>query len=96
MSNWDRDSEPDFPSWFTGPMPDLSTGDCTTVDPELFFASVAGSHHSKVAKAVCAECPLEQECFEYAMSVPNLDGVWGGTTERERGTLRAQRAEEAA
>lgn len=44
------------------------------------------------AKGVCAGCPVRRECLDHALSDPTLDGVWGGTTERERRTLRARRA----
>ena len=40
------------------------------------------------AKAVCAQCPVAAECLDYAMAEPSLEGVWGGTIERERRRLR--------
>jgi WhiB family transcriptional regulator, redox-sensing transcriptional regulator len=44
---------------------------------------------TKQAKAVCAECPVLQECREYAITFPTtLRGVWGGLTFKQ---LRAER-----
>ena len=37
------------------------------------------------AKAVCRECPVVDDCLDYAMQVGNtLEGVWGGTSAVER------------
>lgn len=92
MTYWNPDSDPGLESWFTGAVPDLTGGDCATVDPELFFPAGPGSHNEKKAKAICAECPLLAECREYAISVPNMWGTWGGTTHHERKDIRAARA----
>lgn len=44
------------------------------------------------AKAICAECPVWRECLEYALENHLRDGVFGGTTEKERRViLRARR-----
>jgi hypothetical protein len=44
---------------------------------------------NKEAKAVCQTCPVIQKCLDYAMSAQEADGVWGGTTARERESLIA-------
>jgi hypothetical protein len=38
----------------------------------------------KVAKALCAECPIRQQCLEYAVEANEEWGIWGGLTPRER------------
>jgi hypothetical protein len=38
------------------------------------------------AKAFCIGCPVMAECLEIAL-VYNYQGVWGGTTEKERRKL---------
>jgi WhiB family transcriptional regulator, redox-sensing transcriptional regulator len=43
------------------------------------------------AKAICATCPVRQECLEYALRWDQLCGVWGGLSERERRQLRRER-----
>lgn len=42
------------------------------------------------AKKVCATCPVRVECLEWALAHEN-HGVWGGTSERERRTIRRRR-----
>jgi WhiB family redox-sensing transcriptional regulator len=45
------------------------------------------------ARALCAGCPVRAECLQFAMVTMQLDGVWGGLTERERQDMRSiQRA----
>lgn len=38
------------------------------------------------AKSVCARCVVRNECLAYAVE-RNEDGVWGGTSKRERRVL---------
>lgn len=49
------------------------------------------------AKAVCAVCPVRDDCLEDALSHWGTAGIWGGTTQTERDRLpRARlRASEA-
>jgi len=55
------------------------------------------------AKAICARCPIQQACLDYALDASPIQGVWGGTTEAERRLLKqrprrapARRAQEQA
>jgi hypothetical protein len=41
------------------------------------------------AKAVCRTCPVIQKCLDYALSAQEAEGVWGGTTAKERELLIA-------
>jgi WhiB family redox-sensing transcriptional regulator len=45
------------------------------------------------ALAVCAECPVRVRCLEFALREGHLqaEGVWGGTTGRERRRLFRER-----
>ena len=43
------------------------------------------------AKAVCAACPVQSECLDFALRLKVAHGVWGGLSERERRTLRRDR-----
>jgi hypothetical protein len=36
------------------------------------------------AKELCDSCPINRECFEYALESNQRHGVWGGTTPNER------------
>lgn len=66
---------------------------CRDEDPELFFP--IGSITSgpvrlqyEEAVAVCRRCEAITPCFAYALSDPSIIGIWGGTHEDERQTLR--------
>ena len=40
------------------------------------------------AKQVCGECPVKVDCLDYALETNQDSGIWGGTSEEERRTLR--------
>jgi WhiB family redox-sensing transcriptional regulator len=40
------------------------------------------------AKAVCATCPVQEDCLEWAMRNNESHGVWGGMGETDRRRLR--------
>lgn len=42
------------------------------------------------AKQVCENCPVQVECLMYAMEA-DMQGVWGGTTTKERERIKRQR-----
>lgn len=44
------------------------------------------------AKAICASCGVRRDCLDYAMSIRELHGIWGGLTEAERRSVLAQQA----
>lgn len=67
------------------------------VRPEAFFPVVKGSQahlFEAEAKAVCARCPVLEECREWALNVQEW-GIAGGLSEEERRTVRRARAEKA-
>ena len=46
----------------------------------------------RVAKRVCHQCPVMEECLETALQMgPACAGIWGGMTERQRRKLRTKR-----
>lgn len=63
------------------------TQPCAETDPEAFF-SEDGQYTA--AKRVCSACEWREPCLDYALRV-NVEGVWGGTSPRERRTLRRER-----
>lgn len=71
-----------LPPWVTGAL-------CAQVDPELFFPTKGGN--VRHARRICARCEVLDECAEYAIERPELDGVWGGLTGRQRRTVRRAR-----
>jgi WhiB family redox-sensing transcriptional regulator len=58
---------------------------CAQTDPESFFPEKGGS--TRQAKAVCAQCFVQAECLDWAMTNDERFGVWGGLSERERRKL---------
>ncbi|WP_298182693.1 WhiB family transcriptional regulator [Saccharomonospora sp.] len=63
---------------------------CRDEDPELFFPVSdmgPGAQQTAQAKAVCARCPVREECLRYALDNGLDYGIFGGLTERERRDL---------
>jgi hypothetical protein len=89
------DGYPDFEEFGTPP--------CAESFPDAFFTDEkseskifkngktivqtwARYDHEKEAKAICAECPYKVRCLTYALK-NSEQGIWGGTTERDRRKL---------
>ncbi len=70
---------------------------CKGPNAELFFPPASAERkderleRERVAKSICASCPVVEECLSYAMRIREVHGIWGGTTELERRSL-AERA----
>jgi len=61
---------------------------CAETDPEVFMPDqAADSVHTQQAKAICRQCPIQQECLAFALR-NGESGVWGGTSELERDRMR--------
>jgi len=72
----------------------MNQGACNGTDPALFFPGRGES--TTDAKAICARCPVRQECLDYALDHTERFGIWGGLSERERRRIRRQRHQAAA
>lgn len=59
---------------------------CREVDPDLFTSD--NTHDSRHAKKICQQCIVRNECLSWAIANPEMQGVLGGTTHRERQKLR--------
>ncbi|GAA2243460.1 WhiB family transcriptional regulator [Rarobacter faecitabidus] len=82
-----------------GPVMDLwewqYKGSCRDVDDTVFFhpegeRGAARRRRAEAAKAICAECPVLQQCREHALHVREPYGVWGGMSEDERAEILAE------
>lgn len=67
-------------------------GACRGVDPETFFSPDAERGPRRrareaAAKALCAVCPVVQECLDHALAVREPYGVWGGLSINERDSI---------
>jgi WhiB family redox-sensing transcriptional regulator len=68
----------------------LDNAACADTDPDAFFEE-PGSGIGRAAKRVCKTCPVMAECLEWALDNHEVYGVWGGTSEKQRRVIRAQR-----
>jgi WhiB family redox-sensing transcriptional regulator len=65
------------------------TQSCKKVpNPDMFFPHPTDKKGIKEAKEVCNSCKFIAPCLEYAIWEPSLEGIWGGTTWRQRQNLR--------
>ena len=63
-------------------------GACRGLDASVFYPD--DDEGAEAAKAVCADCSVKATCLDYALSVREKAGVWGGATERDRRRLIRQ------
>ncbi len=69
----------------------MLSGLCRDREPGFFFPSDGVGVDR--ARRVCATCPVQADCLEYALRYRIEHGVWGGASERERRRiLRSRRA----
>jgi WhiB family redox-sensing transcriptional regulator len=73
--------------------PSFLNAACRGKDPSLFHPARGDKTSAAVAKALCAVCPELVQCRVYAMSVPQLKGIWGGLSQSERTDLRRHHKE---
>jgi WhiB family redox-sensing transcriptional regulator len=64
----------------------LSLAECRFEDPELFLPKPGDN--TALAMAVCACCVVQRLCLPYALSHPELTGIWGGTCGSDRARTR--------
>jgi WhiB family redox-sensing transcriptional regulator len=67
----------------------LKEAKCKKMDTSVFFPRT--SEDSMLAKSICADCSVKQECLKYAIDNDISYGVWGGLSESTRRTIRTQR-----
>jgi WhiB family redox-sensing transcriptional regulator len=86
---------------FPGDYPDFEefgNPPCSETAPDAFFpedldpdsrgAHKAAYRMERQARAICNACPYKQRCLDYALTHRGISGIWGGTTDIERGRLR--------
>ncbi|MER7792937.1 WhiB family transcriptional regulator [Streptomyces sp. NPDC097640] len=64
---------------------------CRGADPDLFFPiGNSGPTLGQIdeAKGVCDQCPVVEQCLNWAIRMGWVEGIWGGTTEGERRAMR--------
>ena len=81
---WVRTHDWDVSAWRT-------RSACRDSDPDVFFpigATGVALDQIDAAKEICAVCPVNPECLEFALATNQEAGIWGGLTEEERRKLR--------
>jgi WhiB family redox-sensing transcriptional regulator len=77
------------PVWDRAKWRDLAA--CQDVDSSVFFpVGTTGAALVRInnAKAICATCPVQEECLTFAVATNQEFGVWGGCDEDERRRIR--------
>lgn len=73
---------------------------CSQTDPDIFFPvdhldgiMTRGEYYSneREAKEICSSCPYKFDCLSFALDRSDLQGIWGGTTLRDRTSIRRGR-----
>lgn len=72
---------------FTGTEP------CTEVGVAAFFVEDGENENATIgaARRICTPCPMQAECLEWALALPERHGIWGGFTTQERERMRRSR-----
>lgn len=80
-----------------GDLPDLSDlcgrpqwharAACRGMEASLFVCERGQS--AKPAKAICEGCEVCAECLDAALINPETQGIWGGTSARQRRLMRS-------
>lgn len=70
--------------------------ECRSTDPATFFPEPGDTGTEAKAKAICADCPVVEECAAFAETTLAKAGIWAGLTEDERARDRRRRMRRAA
>lgn len=57
---------------------------CSMYDTDIFYPEEYTEESVAKAKSICGDCWLNTKCLSYAVANRENEGVWGGTTPRER------------
>ena len=74
-------------------------GACRGLNPSMFIFEQGDGIGARRAKAICATCPVIDDCLEYALHPrPSVDGqpiyemgIWAGTSYLDRRRIRQER-----
>lgn len=73
-----------FYETFPMPGPWTEFAACKGLDVNWFFPKTNAERKLYQPDSICAECPVQTQCLEFAMAVPMARGIWGGTAHRDR------------
>lgn len=73
--------------------PEFNNASCRSIGIDYYFGeeyNTSPSAEEKMAKALCHQCPVFNECREWAIKHEEF-GIWGGTNMRDRAKIRRER-----
>lgn len=68
---------------------------CKSRSAEVFFPPSDVPGAAQKAKTICAGCPVQEQCLEFALETAQTEGVWGGMDAGERRRLRRRTRDRA-
>lgn len=71
--------------------PDWTGALCASSDPDMWHPRGGDWPSSLMAQQICLDCPLLEQCREYAIGHHDVSGIWGATTEKDRQRIRRER-----
>lgn len=60
-------------------------------DPDLWLVPPSHRREVEQAKAICAVCPVVEQCLQWSMDTHQEFGIWGGLSEVDRQMLWGER-----
>lgn len=72
--------------------PNLEGAACAEIGTDFFYLDSGYADWvtaNKYLRSVCASCPVQRQCFEWAIQHEEF-GWWGGYSARERAGMRKQ------
>lgn len=79
---------------------------CIGTDNSVFFGHAKGTYYKdetkvketeldRIAKSICKVCIVQAECLDFAITTGQTEGIWGGSTPKERRRIRRQQLRSA-
>ncbi len=70
--------------------PEFTGGEpCSTTDPDMWVPERhSGWADAVKAKRLCKTCPTFNPCLSFALADASLEGIYAGTTTKERQQMR--------
>lgn len=60
----------------------MEKGNCISENPDIFFPQ--DKETEKMAKNICAQCVVREECLNFAIKNNEKFAIWGGKNRNER------------
>lgn len=75
------------------PMGDwVRDAECARIGGDVWFSDVAPTREYEIAKAICKnDCPVRQQCLDWAVENKIRAGLWGGMSPNERRPLERRK-----